>query len=124
MAIRKTTNPDGTWEVKATGRDVNELRGVFKETAAADAQKKREAERANPSRRMRKGSKSVEVNGGQIDGMRRRGYQVDDCAPTIVMPSHVLGFAADGRVVYQEQPEGVECEPLETTRGVVGWALK
>jgi hypothetical protein len=124
VAIKKQTNRDGTWEVTATGRDVNELRGVFKETAAADAQNKREAARANPSRRMRKGAQTLDVNGAQVDGMRRHGFQVADSPPSIVMPSHVLGFSADGRVVYVEQPQGYDAEPLETTRGEVGWAFK
>lgn len=124
MAIQRTTNPDGSWEVKATGRDVNELRGAFKESAAADKEKRIEAERVNPSRRMRKGSRAIDVNGAKIDTMRRKGFDVDDCAPTVVMPEHVLGFAADGRVVYAEPSANWECEPLETTRGERGWALK
>lgn len=124
MALDKTTNPDGSWEMTATGKDVAALRGAFRETNGVAVAKAREENRKNPIRMIRREDGSViDVPGRMVERELAKGRTLADARIGITMPARFLGMDENGRVVYTE-PVDEDWEPARTRLGHEGFALK
>ena len=99
MPITETTCPlTGDRVVTASGREIQELRGAFRETSEADAAAKRARDIANPGRLMKtKRGKTVQVNAERAESMAaKRSGDVAEVRPCVVMPAN---FNPDPREV-------------------------
>lgn len=133
MGIRETGNPDGSTTTTVDGKDpkaVAEFRrsfgGAFAASAAEDMAQKRDAAGRKdgayadhiPVEHPERGIYSIP----EAEARRKAasGELSIRTRPSVLMPEDWLGFAADGRTVWESKGTGMA--PAITTQGLQGWA--